>query len=287
MKRKSILIALTVFFIANLAFSQTMKVQTKSGEKTYNVGDVQSITFGKTITGAIEMVEIPAGTFQMGQISIAEPVHTVNITKAFYMGKYEVTQKQYTDVIGSNPSQFAGKPTNPVEQVNWYDAVQFCNELSKKEDLELCYTLEGGTTWRCDFDKKGYRLPTEAEWEYSCRAGTLTDYYTGTTESQLASAGWYDYNSNNTTHPVGLKVANKFGLYDMHGNVWEWCWDWSAIYIAVTFDDTTWPNSGSYRVLRGGSWLNNNATHCCSAYHSGDFPVSRFSSLGFRVVMTK
>jgi formylglycine-generating enzyme required for sulfatase activity len=232
------------------------------------------------------MVEIPAGTFQMGQIGIETPVHTVNITKAFYMSKYEITQKQYKDVINSNPSYFFDKDNNPVEDVSWNDAVQFCNELSKKEGLEQCYTFENGTTWRCDFDKKGYRLPTEAEWEYACRAGTLTDYYTGTTESQLASAAWYSGNSNSTTHPVGQKVANNFGLYDMSGNVWEWCWDWYSSYIAGTFDDPVGPNSGSYRVERGGSWYDY-ATNCRSASRYSDFPVPRSSTIGFRVVRTK
>ena len=256
--------------------------------KNYNASDVQSITFGKTTSGSIEMVEIPTGTFQMGEISIATatPVHTVNITKAFYMGKYEITQKQYADVIGSNPSSFAGNDSLPVEQVSWYDAVQFCNELSKKEGLEQCYTLEGVEEWRCDFDKKGYRLPTEAEWEYACRAGTLTDYYSGTTESQCASIAWYDHNSNSTTHPVGQKIANKFGLYDMSCNVYEWCWDWLSSYVAGSFDDPTGPNNGSYRVIRGGSWYND-APNCCSAYRNFNFSDTRNSLNGFRVVRTK
>lgn len=287
MKKSISLIVLSLLLAVTFSFSQTMKVQTQSGDKNYNVSDVQSITFGKTTTGTIEMVEIPAGIFQMGQVNIATPVRTINITRTFYMGKYEITQKQYTDVIGSNPSNFIGNDSRPVEQVSWYDAVQFCNELSKKEGLEQCYTLEGGTTWRCDFDKKGYRLPTEAEWEYACRAGTLTDYYTGTTESQLASAGWYDYNSNSITRPVGQKVANKFGLYDMHGNVWEWCWDWWANYVAGNFDDPTGPNSGSSRVLRGGSW-NFDASDCRSAIRYYYYPDFRYLGHGgFRVVRTK
>jgi formylglycine-generating enzyme len=286
MKKSALLIVLSLLLATTFAFSQTMKVQTKSGDKNYNVSDVQSITFGKASDTSGTMVLIPAGTFQMGQLDIVTPVHTVNITKAFYMGKYEVTQKQYEDVIGSNPSRFAGNPNNPVEQVSWYDAVQFCNELSKKEGLEQCYTLEGGTTWRCDFEKKGYRLPTEAEWEYTCRAGTLTDYYTGTTESQLASAGWYDGNSNSTTRPFGQKVPNKFGVYDMHGNVWEWCWDWYSDYIAGSCDDPTGPITGSYRVLRGGSW-NDEASSCRSANRINTDSDNRISIDGFRVVRTK
>lgn len=286
MEKSISLITIALFLSIISVYSQTMQVQTEGGNKTYNVEDVQSITFVKTLSTSIEMVEIPVGTFQMGQQNIATPVHTVNITKPFYMGKYEVTQKQYTDVMGSNPSYFTGNDNRPVEQVNWYEAVQFCNELSKKEGFEQCYTLDAGKIWRCDFDKKGYRLPTEAEWEYACRAGTLTDYYTGTTESQLASAGWYSGNSNNITQPVGRKVPNDFGLYDMHGNVWEWCWDWYSSYINGTFDDPVGPNSGSQRVLRGGSW-DYNASYCRSAFRVNVDPSIHNDYRGFRLVRTK
>jgi formylglycine-generating enzyme required for sulfatase activity len=286
MKKLFLLFLLVFVLTTNSAYSQTMKVQSKSGDKTYNVSDVESITFGKTTNGFIEMVEIPAGTFQMGQISEETPVHTVNITKAYYIGKYEVTQKQYTDIIGTNPSNFTGNDNNPVEKVNWYDAIQFCNELSKKEGLEPCYTLESGTNWLCDFNKKGYRLPTEAEWEYACRAGTITDHYTGTSESQFASAAWYGSNSDSITHPVGQKVANNFGLYDMHGNVWEWCWDWYSDYEEGTFDDPTGPNTGSWSIIRGGSWLVD-MWSCRSARRNFLNSVDAFYDVGFRVVRTK
>jgi formylglycine-generating enzyme required for sulfatase activity len=289
MKKLLLLMAFALILPFTIAFSQTMQVQTNSGNKTYNIDDVQSITFGKTSMLNLEMVEVPAGSFLMGDSTIAPPaapVHSVNITKSFYIGIYEITQKQYYDVIGSNPSFFEGKDDNPVEQVNWEDAVRFCNELSKKEGLDLCYTLESGSIWRSDFNKKGYRLPTEAEWEYACRAGTLTKYYSGTTESQLASIAWYSGNSDAKTQSVGQKDANKFGLYDMSGNVWEWCWDWSSDYKSGNFDDPTGPDSGTLRVLRGGSWKDY-ASACSSAFRYEYLPSYRFQSIGFRVVKTK
>jgi formylglycine-generating enzyme required for sulfatase activity len=267
-------------------FSQSMQVQTNSGNKSYNLTDIQSITFGKIHDTTVVMVLISAGSFEMGQTGIAVPVHTVRITKYFYIGKYEVTQKQFSDVIGTTPSYFSGNDSNPVEQVSWLDVVEFCNALSDKEGFEKCYTLESGTTWHCDFNKKGYRLPTEAEWEYACRAGTNTDYYSGTTESKLAEIAWYNGNSN-STQKVGQKAPNSFGLYDMSGNVWEWCWDVYVDYTASAVDDPVGPVSGFYRVLRGGSWVNS-AEGCRSAYRFKCPLTDRGNSLyGFRIARTR
>ncbi|HUU27996.1 MAG TPA: SUMF1/EgtB/PvdO family nonheme iron enzyme [archaeon] len=231
----------------------------------------------------IEMLPIPAGTFQMGSNtgwSDEQPVHTVTLS-AFQMSKYEITQAQYQAVMGSNPSYFTGDDNRPVEQVSWYDAVTFCNKLSESAGLQPCYNL---STWSCDFTKNGYRLPTEAEWEYACRAGTSTEYYTGNTESDLDRAGWYDYNSGNTTHAVGGKLANAFGLYDMHGNVWEWCNDWYGSYSSENENNPQGPSSGSTRVIRGGS-RSYDAYLCRSAFRTDYDPADRYYfSLGFRVV---
>jgi len=157
----------------------------------------------------MKLVYIPAGVFDMGSAdgdSDEKPVHKVQITKGFYMGQYEVTQAQYESVMGSNPSYFKGE-NNPVEEVSWEEAVAFCKKLSSREN-------------------KTYRLPTEAEWEYACRAGSTTKYCFGDSESQLGDYAWNDKNSNFSTHPVGQKQQNNWGLYDMHGNVYEWCQDW-------------------------------------------------------------
>jgi formylglycine-generating enzyme required for sulfatase activity len=296
MKIFAIIFAAMLMLSLNSLFSQTMRIQTKNGNKTYNVSDVHSITFGIDTVSEIEMVLITSGTFQMGQADIAysTPVHTVIISRNFWMGKYEVTQKQYKNVMGSDPSHFLGD-NNPVDSMNWYDAVTFCIALSQKEGLESCYSFDStSNSWLCDISKKGYRLPTEAEWEYACRAGTLTDYYSGNKESQLDTIAWYDLNSNLMTHPVGQKIPNNFGLYDMEGNVNEWCWDWEGIYSDSTVIDPS--NSvidpmgadfGTYRVARGGAY-GSDETYCrCADRESSTIPGTRWPPFGFRVVRTQ
>ncbi|MBE6402031.1 MAG: formylglycine-generating enzyme family protein [Verrucomicrobia bacterium] len=184
---------------------------------------------------------------------------TVKIPGRNYaFGKYEVTQKEYESVMGRNPSRFKGGNL-PVEQVSWNDAVEFCKKLTERERA----------LGRISADQE-YRLPTEEEWEHACRAGTTTKYYTGDTEADLARAGWYRRNSDGKTHPVGQKVPNAFGLYDMHGNVWEW---------------TSTPD-GTDRVNRGGG-CGNSADFCESSYRSSISPEFRDNALGFRVVLSE
>lgn len=243
-----------------------------------------------------DMVLIPAGTFQMGNTgaysddSDEKPVHTVTISRAFYMSKYEVTQKQYQAVMGNNPSNFKGE-NHPVEQVTWYDAVAFCNALSQQEGKTPCYTING-TNVTCNWDANGYRLPTEAEWEYACKAGTSTDFYSGSLtnpnctpiDANLDNIAWYCGNANNTSHPVGQKQPNAFGLYDMSGNVWECCWDWYDSYSSTAVTDPTGASAGSFRVIRGGSWSDYFAYFCRSASRSFSIPNFNDSYMGFRIV---
>jgi formylglycine-generating enzyme required for sulfatase activity len=207
----------------------------------------------------------PPGTFQMGS-NDEKPVRTVKLTKGFYMAVYPITQAQWKAVMGTEPSNFKGAD-RPVEQVSWTDAVEFCTKLTVK--------LSG---------RVQVRLPTEAEWEYACRAGTVTDYYAGSGESALQAVGWYDANSGKETHPVGQLEANAWNLQDMHGNVWEWCNDWYGEYSSAQTTDPTGPASGSYRVNRGGSW-GNSAGRCRSAYRDGYDPTDRGSLLGFRAAL--
>ncbi|MCE5250401.1 formylglycine-generating enzyme family protein [bacterium] len=256
---------------------------TKSGETT----TYKNITF----------VSIPGGTFRMGDVenygkySYEKPVHSVTVS-SFEMSIYEVTQGQYQSVMGTIPSTSYGVGDNyPVYYVSWYDAVKFCNRLSEQMGYGKCYTESGN--WDCDFSKSGFRLPTEAEWEYACRAGTETNFYTGNTISSdgqtstdLERAGWYWYNwgqTNNKSHTVGEKEKNAFGLYDMHGNIWEWCNDWYGAYTSDNQTNPTGPTSGSYRVGRGGCW-GDNAGSCRSADRRWDDPSYTNFYIGFRVV---
>jgi formylglycine-generating enzyme len=244
---------------------------------------------------------IPAGTFRMGNITDhpdgldrEKPVHEVTITRAFMMSRTQVTMKQYRVVMGYNPSHFGG-PDLPVEQVSWFEAVEFCNRLSLLVGLNPCYSGSGESI-QCDFTANGYRLPTEAEWEYACRAGTETDFHTGNMthsgssplDPALDRAGWYGGNSEGSTHPVALKEANDFYLYDMHGNVREWCWDWYSgnYYASSPAEDPRGPASGINRVLRGGSWYDF-ASYCRSADRDVAPPGRRGNdSVGFRLVRT-
>ena len=232
---------------------------------------------------------IPAGEFQMGSpdpVSDAQinekPQHPVRIVRPFYLGVYPVTQEEYERVIGSNPSCFLGEGRRPVEKVSWFNAVAFCNRLSEMEDLRQYYaiassgvSIHGGS---------GYRLPTEAEWEYACRARTTTTWSCGGTPEDLRNFAWFFDNSELTTHPAGQKAANPWGLHDMHGNVWEWCWDWYAekYYANSPHEDPQGPGEGSCRVVRGGSWISRTA-NCRSACRIRGWPGGRSHDVGFRV----
>jgi formylglycine-generating enzyme required for sulfatase activity/tRNA A-37 threonylcarbamoyl transferase component Bud32 len=206
---------------------------------------------------------IPAGTFQMGSPAgqghgFEHPQHEVRITRPFYLGVFEVTQGQYQAVMGQTPSYFKGSADLPVENVSWLDTVKFCNTLSEREGLRPFYKIDGVSVSVPDWSGMGFRLPTEAEWEYACRAGSTTRYSFGDDEARLSDFAWFSGNSGGKTHPVGQKRPNAFGLYDTHGNVWEWCWDWYAtdFYKQSPTDDPRGPRSAAYRVFRGGSWNN-------------------------------
>ena len=224
------------------------------------------------MTNAIGMklVLIPPGEFMMGDDgdNDAKPAHRVIITKPFYLGKYEVTQEEWEAVMRLNPSEFKG-PKNPVEHVRWEHCQVFLKKLGEK-----CGVAEGS-----------YRLPIEVQWEYACRAGSTGVWCFGDTEVELDDYGWYQENSEKKTHPVGEKKANAWGLYDVHGNVFEWCADWfdKDYYKASPGSDPTGPSSGSVRVRRGGSWYDN-AKWCRSADRSRWDRGYRPDDLGFRVL---
>jgi len=211
---------------------------------------------------------IPAGEFMMGlkENVWEQPVHKVKVNKPFYLGTYPVTQREWKAIMGDNPSYFKGDDL-PVEQVSWDDVQKFIRKLNKKE----------GT------DK--YRLPSEAEWEYACRAGTTTRYSFGDSESKLGDYAWYRDHSGSKTHPVGKKKPNPYGLYDMHGNVREWVPDtWHGSYNGAPADGSAWESGGgSYRVDRGGGWRSFD-NHCRSASRSNVVPGDRLNDFGFRML---
>ncbi len=226
------------------------------------------------------LVSISGGTFMMGSTDneyswakYTTPVHEVTVP-SFEIGAYEITQAQYTAIMGINPSYYqeghgySGTENYPVENLTWYEAREFCTALS----------VQTGRT----FD-----LPSEAQWEYACRAGTTTLYSFGDADELLATYGWYYANSNDATHPVGTKLPNPWGLYDMHGNVWEWALDsWHFNYDGAPTDGSAWdPDTGPYRMIRGGSFFSDHAGSCRSAARGVLYPPSYANrGLGFRIV---
>jgi formylglycine-generating enzyme required for sulfatase activity len=228
------------------------------------------------------LVWIKPGTFTMGSPSTEVyrdsnegPQTRVTISQGFWMSKYETTQEEYQSVMGINPSKFKGDANRPVEMVSWNDATDYCAKLTASEiavgRLPLGYA---------------YRLPTEAEWEYACRAGTTTGYSYGDDPNytQLGNYAWY-YIYGSITHAVGGKLPNAWGLYDMYGNVWEWCSDWYGTYPGGSVTDPQQgANSGSYRVGRGGSWTSDGGV-CRTACRNGGLPDSGSDNFGFRSVL--
>ena len=202
--------------------------------------------------------------------------------KNYEIGKYQVTQAVWESVMGNNPSVFKGR-SRPVENVSWFDCFEFCNKLSDKEGLEKAYTINGEEV-ECDFKASGYRLPTEWEWWFAAKANDDFEYSGSDNPDEVA---WTDENSNGESHGVGQKKANGFGLYDMAGNVWEWCWDWYT-YIDwkdIPTEDSTGPSTGSLRVRRGGSW-GFGESYARLSYRFKSNPSSRENRRGFRFTRT-
>jgi len=221
---------------------------------------------------SIELVAVPPGEFSMGSghgLPLERPVHAVHINPLL-IARFPITQSQWMALMGCNPSAFSGEKTLPVDTVSWDDAKTFCARLSASTGSHV-------------------RLPAEAEWEYACRAGTTNEFFFGDDEAALIEFAWFDLNSNGRTQPVGLKKPNNWGLYDMAGNVWEWCEDvWHSDYENAPTDGTAWLDNGDEqprRCLRGGAW-NYDAFRGRSAYRSREWKHYATDSFGFRVVVT-
>ncbi|MFH0735700.1 MAG: formylglycine-generating enzyme family protein [bacterium] len=261
--KKTILI-LVLFFVSGLNAQTIMHIM-EDGVKKYEI-----LVTNNTVIyflDHLEMVTVNGGTFSMGSVAgpgNEQPVHSVTLS-TFKIAKYEVTQNLWKTVMGTNPSSSTGDENRPVEQVSWADVQSFIT------------TLNGMTG-------KTYRLPTEAEWEYAARGGNQSQGYTYAGSNDINAVAWYDVNSGGTTHPVGTKAANELGIYDMSGNVWEWCSDWySETYYSVSPNtNPPGPGSGTYRVLRGGSRYTVNYVSR-SAFRFSYSPNANGIDIGFRL----
>jgi formylglycine-generating enzyme len=266
------------------------KQEQEQREKAKQEEEQRQAARRKLETGLVPMNYVEGGSFQMGSddgdaYSDEQPVRQVQV-ESFFIGTYPVTQEQYQKITGKNPSCFAAKRDSagrPVEKVSWFDAVTFCNDLSRREGREEVYTIKGERV-NCVWESNGYRLPTEAEWEYAARGGVKSRGYRYAGSNDPDEVAWYWNNVEKETRSVGEKRPNELGLHDMSGNVWEWCWDWydDGYYKKSPTVNPTGPSSGSRRVLRGGSW-GGNAQSVRSAYRYFDTPSYRSYDYGFRV----
>lgn len=305
MNKKVIALLVAILIVAVIAgIIFVVYRQEESETQNNNLGGTTTNDGNVSVDIADELVLINGGTFQMGspesemQRETDETQHEVTVSD-FYIGRYEVTQEQYEKVMGDNPSNFSGENL-PVENVTWYDAIEYCNRLSEQEGLTPVYTVDGeNVSW--DRSANGYRLPTEAEWEYAARAGTTTPFNTETSisDEEANYYGHYPYgieenyfSQNNletepgqyrqTTVEVNSFSPNNWGLYNIHGNVAEWCFDYYGAYDLENTDNPSGPTTGTLRVNRGGGW-NDYAKHLRSTYRASTTPNQGMSNIGFRI----
>jgi formylglycine-generating enzyme required for sulfatase activity len=241
----------------------------QAGKAPSNSGNQKVAATNQATTSPAAMVQIRGGKFVMGDNNEVDALpHEISVS-SFLMDAHLVTQEQFQKVMGTNPSRWKGDK-NPVEQLRWSDAVKFCNKRSESEGLQPCYDLNA---LKCNFEANGYRLPTEAEWEYACRAGTTTAFFFGDSPAKLGDYAWFDKNSGGHPRPVGQKQPNPWGLYDMVGNVWEWCHDFYQVdyYKESPRENPRGPTEGQNKVLRGGAWRFS-AENCRSGYRYNESP---------------
>ena len=252
---------------------------------------------------SFNMVKVKGGTFMMGDdiedwVGNKQTIHKVEVSD-FMMGQFLVTQELWEVVMGENPSYFSLDINNPVDSIFWYDAVDFCNNLSKRLNLKPVYEINRNLKdpgnessyddlkWLVRYNLKanGFRLPTESEWEYAARGGIYSKGYVYAGSNDLNEVGWYRKNSHSICHGTGIKIPNELGLFDMSGNLFEWCWDWYGDYPKNPLKDPQWPESGRGRVLRGGSWRD--APRVCRvSYRHYYGPRYRYNLFGLRLSRT-
>jgi sulfatase modifying factor 1 len=258
-------------------FASMVSVSVLASDKTYI-----------TTSSNMEFVLVKGGVFKMGNIFDEDgfedelPVHQVTLN-SYYISTYEVVQSEWVAVMGTNPSSFKGD-NKPVENVSWFDAIEFCNKLSQKEGLKPCYTIGRNNHTTCDWTANGYRLPTESEWEFAARGGNDTKGYMFAGSNSLKEVGYYKENSMSMSQISGTKLPNELGIYDMSGNVWEWCWDWySNSYNADPVSNPHGVENGIERCRRGGSW-SQVPKSTRSSNRLGTPPELRFNYVGLRLV---
>ena len=275
-----------------LTISQDTTIKAKAFKSGWTPSSTATAVYTISATPPVQMIYVPGGTFHNG---------TSNVTvSSFYIGKYEITQAEYQAVIGSNPSYFGGNPDHPVEQVCWFNPIEYCNRRSIMDGLTPCYSYSTygsnpdnwpsgwnsspshHTNVSCDWTANGYRLPTEMEWMYAAKGGSQSQDYTYSASNNIGDVAWYWGNSSSGTKPVGTKAPNELGIYDMSGNVLEWCWD---IYGDYPSDDQTDPHgaSGGNHVWRGGCW-GNSADGCTVSIRGSSFASYSDQYLGFRLL---
>ncbi len=254
-----------------------------------SVAGVEAVTpVEKYMPSGPDFIFVAGGTFHMGANGVNAnegPVHQVRISP-FYICRHEVTQSEWSSVLGQNPAYNSG-PDHPVERISWEDAVNYCNNRSIREGLQPCYRGYMDDLY-CDFGANGYRLPTEAEWEFAARGGTRGQGFAFSGSNSLDDVAWYSYNSGQKSHRVGSLDPNELGLYDMSGNVWEWCWDWydPGYYSWGSYSDPRGPDYGTQRTLRGGSW-NYDSSLNRVAFRNMDVSTIKYYNLGLRVARSR
>jgi formylglycine-generating enzyme required for sulfatase activity len=268
------LISVAILGIAILALQHFHVFKGKGGDKKQSpagmneAGD-KAVAPVRLASGNA-MVVVPGGTFTMGSAKGEkdEAPHRVRVS-SFYMDQYAVTQEEFEKLMGGNPSRWPD-PKAPVDQVRWKVAAEYCNVRSGVDGLKPAYDM---ATWACDFAADGYRLPTEAEWEYACRAGAKTEYFFGDSPAEMTRYAWCKENGPRRPQAVGMKEPNPLGLYDMYGNVWQWCNDFydEDYYAKSPAQDPRGPATGEMRVIRGGCW-NSAAANCRSACRNSENP---------------